>query len=65
MVSYQAWTSIAFEVARRKGVQFEDLDRSARFVREVVSELWRQDKERLKTATRAEARDYAEKRISR
>lgn len=63
MVSYQTWTDIAFEVAERKGARFEGLADGGTFVGDVVAPLWNQNKQELSTATMAEARQLAERRI--
>lgn len=61
MVSYQTMTKLAFEVAREKGAQFEGGGSSgppanAQAIIRLVSELWQEDKQRLKSMTEAQAR---------
>lgn len=64
MVSYQRLTSIAFDVARRKGAKFTGSPptNSARIV-EIVAEEWQSDKERYKQMTEKQARRALEDTI--
>lgn len=64
MVSYQTWTSLCFDVAEQKGAEFENLRDGGGFISNVVAELWARHKAELQTATRAEARQLAERKIS-
>lgn len=62
MVSYQKWTSIAFEVAKQKGM--ENSQENSQALVSLVAKLWRENKEALSTATIAEARATAEAEIT-
>lgn len=55
MVSYQTFTSIAFDVADKKGGSFGDIDDGAEFIREVAA-VWNQNKERYQQMTESQAR---------
>lgn len=61
MVTYQVWTSLAFEVARIKGATFQKRrsDRPPEDASNLISiaaDIWQEDKERYLQMTRAEAR---------
>lgn len=62
MVSYQAWTSTVFEVAKADGARIEDISDGSNVV-SVAAEVWQDRKEELRTATAAEARDIAQQEI--
>jgi len=62
MVSYQVYTSIAYDVADDKGIEFEGIDDGARYVSE-LAELWRQDKQDIKPMTKQQVRDYLHVRV--
>lgn len=55
MVSYQRFTSIAFDVAEQKGAQFDGIEDGGRFVSE-LSELWQAEKDRYKQMTEDQMR---------
>lgn len=55
MVSYQEFTSIAFDVAESKGGTFEGIQEGGQFIREVAT-VWNQNKERYKQMTQKQAR---------
>lgn len=61
MVSYQKWTSVAFEVARSKGMQSSQ--ENSQDLVSVLAAVWRDRKDELSTATVAEARNIAESEI--
>lgn len=61
MVSYQKWTSIAFEIAREQGmVSTQETNRD---LISVASAVWNDRKPELSTATIAEARLIAREEI--
>lgn len=62
MVTYQTWTSIAFEVADSKGMESSQ-ENSAELV-SVVAEIWQERKADLSSATRKEAEDIAQEEIT-
>jgi len=62
MVTYQAWTSTVFEVAKQDGAQFENISDGSSVV-SIAAEVWQERKGELKTATAAEARDIARQEI--
>lgn len=61
MVSYQKWTSVAFEVAKSKGME-SSRENSQQLI-SIVAEIWREQGEELKTATVAEARTVASREL--
>lgn len=61
MVSYQRWTSIAFDVAKQQGA---DLGTEQTNVISVAADVWNDRKSELSTATIAEARSIAENEIT-
>lgn len=63
MVSYQRWTSIAFEVAREKGAQFDSLSSSSDGI-QVFADIWNDRKDELSAASVQEARQVAREEIS-
>jgi len=54
MVSYQRFTALAFEVAKEKGM--ETSQENSQELIQIVAEEWNDNKQRLSTATNAEAR---------
>lgn len=62
MVSYQAWTSVFFEVAEADGAQIETIEDGAEVV-SVAADVWNDRKSELSTATMAEARDVAQQEV--
>ena len=63
MVSYQKFTSIAFEVAQSKGAQINGVGDGGTFVGNVVSVLWRQHRDDLTGMTIQQARQFAQNHI--
>ena len=63
MVSYQKFTSIAFDVAKAKGAQFNGLGDGGTFVGNVVSVLWNQHRDELKGMTIQQARQFTQQHI--
>lgn len=63
MVSYQAWTSIVFDVAQSEGASFGNI-RDGQNVVGVSSEIWNERKADLMTATESEARKIARNEIA-
>jgi hypothetical protein len=66
MVSYQRWTSVAYEVAKSKGANLEGTGTQTNnqdLIR-VISEVWNDRKGELSTATVAEARDIARQEVT-
>lgn len=65
MVSYQRWTSIAYEVARQKGATLEGpgtQDENQALV-SLIAEVWNERKDEISTSTVAEARNVARQEI--
>lgn len=60
MVSYQKWTSIAFEEAKRQGM--ESSQENSQALISVVAEVWN-DRTELRTATISEAREISKEEI--
>lgn len=58
MVSYQKFTSLCYEVAKEKGVQFEGIADGGQFTSEIAA-YWNENKDRLKQMTVSQARDVA------
>lgn len=61
MVTYQKWTAIAFEEAKKKGMEGSQ-ENSANLV-SIVAEVWN-EREDLGTATEPEARKVAKREIN-
>jgi hypothetical protein len=65
MVRYSTWTSIAFDVAKTKGVQFEGNPPTASAqILSVAAEVWSEDKERYKNMTEEQARAVLNREIT-
>jgi hypothetical protein len=62
MVSYQTFTKLAFDVARRKGAQFEGIDEGGDFIEDVAA-VWQSNKESLLQMTEQQARNYLQERV--
>lgn len=62
MVSYQTFTKLAFDEARAKGAQFQNIDDGGDFVTQ-IAEVWNADKDRLKQMTEKQARNYLSERV--
>lgn len=62
MVSYQRWTSIAFDEARSQGMQSSQENSQA--LVSVVADVWNDRKEELSSGTVAEAQRIAGEEIS-
>jgi len=56
MVSYQKFTSIAFDVAEQKGGTFEGIEDGGAFISEVAA-VWNENKQEYKQMTESQARD--------
>lgn len=63
MVTYQKWTSIAFDVAKARGMDTSSQEANADAV-STFAEIWRDRKDELATATVAEARAVAQEEIN-
>lgn len=78
MTTYQEWTSVAFEVARRKGLRvagpggqrtlaggrsFTGEEPQAQLIR-VIAAIWNDRKAEIEDGSRAQAREIAEAEIS-
>lgn len=61
MVTYQKFTSIAFDVAESKGMTSSQ-ENSAELV-SVVADIWQDRKDELQTATEGEAKRIAREEI--
>jgi delta 1-pyrroline-5-carboxylate dehydrogenase len=65
MVRYSTWTSIAFDVAKAKGVQFEGNPPTASAqILSVAAEIWSEDKEKYLGLTEEQARRVLEQEIT-
>lgn len=62
MVSYQRWTSIAFDEARSQGMRSSQ-ENSQELV-SVVADIWNDRKEELSSATVSQARNIAQAEIT-
>lgn len=62
MVSYQKWTQIAFQTARKKGMRTSQ-EQSQSLI-SVAAEVWRDRKSELSAATQAEAQRIANEEIT-
>lgn len=62
MVTYQKWTSIAFETAAEKGMESSS-ENSASLI-SVAADVWNDRKDELKTATAPEAKKIARREIN-
>lgn len=62
MVSYQRWTSIAFDEARRQGMQSSQ--ENSQDLISVVADVWNDRKEELDSATIGEATEIARSEIT-
>lgn len=64
MPRYSRWTSIAFDVAKDKGVQFSGSPPvEAASVISVAAEVWRENPDRYRAMTEQQARDVLEQEI--
>jgi hypothetical protein len=70
MVSYETWTSIAFEVARQRGASFSTTqseiqsgDSPTAQAISVFAEIWNDRKPELQQASESEARQIAEEEV--
>lgn len=61
MVSWQQFVSLCFEVKKDRGNDVDTLEESQQ-VLQIASELWRDRKEALKTASRSEAKSFIERK---
>lgn len=55
MVSYQKFTSIAFDVADSKGGSFSGIEEGGQFIREVAA-VWNENKQQYRQMTEQQAR---------
>lgn len=62
MVSYNTFVELAFDEAKRKGAQFQNIDDGGDFLSDVAA-VWQGDKERLKQLTEQQARNYIKERV--
>lgn len=62
MVSYQKFTALAFEVAKRRGMNTSRENNNQLI--SVTAEIWNERKDELETATISEARSVLEREIS-
>ena len=56
MVSWQTFVKLAFDEAKRKGAQFQNIDEGGDFMEDVAA-VWQEDKERYKQMTEKQARN--------
>lgn len=63
MVSWQTFVSLAFDEAKRKGAQFENIDDGGDFMSD-VAEVWQSDKESYKQMTEKQARNAIRQMVS-
>jgi hypothetical protein len=65
MVRYSTWTSIAFDVAKSKGATFTgNPPTAAADIISVAAEVWRENPERYKQLTEAQAREVLDQEIT-
>ena len=64
MVSYQRFTAICYEVAKRKGVQFSGIQDGADFTSQ-IAQYWNENKAEIKPMTVKQATDLAEEIVER
>lgn len=57
MVSYQTFTALCYEVSEERNNKPKSLE-GGQSVVQIAATLWQQDKDDLRTASRAEAKDY-------
>jgi len=62
MVSYQTFTSIAFDVAKDKGASFDGIEDGGSFVSQ-LSALWNRDKDQIKQWTEDRTRQYLREKV--
>ncbi len=55
MVTYQTFTSIAFDVADDKGASFDGIEDGGEFIRQIAA-VWNSDKEQYRQMTEDQAR---------
>jgi hypothetical protein len=55
MVSYQTFTSIAFDVADEKGAQFAGIEEGGQFIQQVAA-VWNQRTDEFRQMTEQQAR---------
>ena len=63
MVTYQTFTSIAFDVADSKGASFKGIDDGGQFISQVAA-LWNSNKSEFRQMTEEQARAALNKRVS-
>jgi len=63
MVSYTEWTEIGHEVYKSKGGQYGNRQ-AAQSVTSTLAAFWRQNTDRLKAASRSEARQIARQNMT-
>lgn len=66
MVTYQKWTSIAYDVAKAKGANLEGTGTQStnQSLVSLIAEVWNDRKDELSTATVSEAQAIAQQEIS-
>jgi len=62
MVSWQTMVSIAFDIAERKGAQFDGITDGGQFMSD-LSQVWTENKDEIKQMTESQARSYLMKVI--
>jgi hypothetical protein len=62
MVSYQTFVTLAFDVARQKGAQFDGIDDGGDFLSDVAA-LWSSNTEQYRQMTQQQARNALERRV--
>jgi len=63
MVEYTEWTEIGHEVYKQKGGTYTGRG-SAQSVTSTLAEFWQQNTERLRSASRSEAREIARQNMT-
>lgn len=59
MVSYQKFTSLCYDEAKKKGVQFDGIEDGGQFTSQIAA-YWNDNKPRLKQMTVQQARSEVE-----
>lgn len=63
MVQWQRFVAIAFDIAKGKGAQFENIQEGGDFLTQ-LSAVWERDKDRILQMTERQARNYLEDKVS-
>lgn len=65
MPRYNQWTSIAFDVAKQKGVQFDgNPPTAAADIISVAADVWRENPDEYRNMTRKQAREVLNRELT-